>query len=68
LNAVAEFSEALTLDHSKQSVDFESSRAVDGVSSTQRLLDELLGSFDDDSSPMFPTHGYTAELFVESDE
>jgi hypothetical protein len=68
LNAVAEFSEALTLDHPEYSVDFESSRAVDGVSSTQRLLDELLGSFDDDSSPTFPTYGYTVEFFVDSDE
>jgi hypothetical protein len=68
LNAVAEFSEALTLDLAERPVDFESTRAVDGVSSTQRLLDELLGSFDDDSSPTSPTYGYTAEFCVDSDE
>ncbi len=68
MNAVAEFSEALTLDPAERSVDFESSRAVDGVLSTQRLLDELLGSFDDDSSPMFLTHDCTPEFCVDSDE
>jgi hypothetical protein len=68
LNAVAEFSEALTLDHPEHSVDFESTRAVDGVSSTQRLLDELLGRFDDDSSPMFLAHDCTPEFCVDSDE
>jgi hypothetical protein len=68
LNAVVEFSEAPTLDQAERSVDFESTRAVEGVSPTQRLLDELLGRFDDDSSPIFLTHDCTPEFSVDSDE
>ena len=68
LHAVAEFSESLTLDQAERSVDFASSRVVDGVSSTQQLLDELLGRFEDESSPMLLAHAVTHEFFADADE
>jgi hypothetical protein len=67
LNAVAEFSEVLTLDQAERPVDFGSSRVVDGVSSTQQLLDELLGRFEDDSA-MFLAHNLSPELLADVDE
>ena len=68
MNAVEELEEVLTLDQAQQLVEFDSSQGADGGSSTQQLLDELLGRFEDDDSPMFLSHGLTPELYADSDE
>jgi hypothetical protein len=68
MNAVEDFEQVLTLDQAEQFADFDSSPAVDGASSTQQLLDELLGRFEDDGSPMFLTHGLAPDFCTDSDE
>jgi hypothetical protein len=68
MNAVEQFGQVLTGSQSQELVDFESSSGVEPASSTQQLLDELLGRFEDDDSPMFPVHALTPEFcfdFVE---
>jgi len=64
MNAVEDFEQVLALDQAEQFADFDSSPVVDGASSTQQLLDELLGRFEDDSLPMF----LTPEVCLDSDE
>ena len=68
MNAVEDFEQVLTLDQAEQFTDFDSSPAVDGASSTQQLLDELLGRFEDDGSPMLLTHGLASDFCTDSDE
>jgi hypothetical protein len=68
MSAVEEFEEALTLGHTEKFVDFDSSPAIEAPSSTQQLLDELLGRFEDDGSPMFSPHGLTPEFCADFDE
>jgi hypothetical protein len=68
MNAVEDFEQVLTLDQAEQFADFDSSPVVDGASSTQQLLDELLGRFEDDSSPMSLTHGLAPDFCTDSDE
>jgi hypothetical protein len=53
MNPVEDLEQALTLDQAEQFVDFNPGPAVEAPSSTQQLLDELLGRFEDDDSPMF---------------
>jgi hypothetical protein len=67
-NAVEELEDVLTLDHAQELVNFDSSPALEGPSSTQQLLDELLGRFEDDGSPMFAPHGLTSEFCADFDE
>ena len=64
MNAVEDFEQVLALDQAEQFVDFDSSPVVDGASSTQQMLDELLGRFEDDGLPMF----LTPEVCLDSDE
>ncbi|MGB6675126.1 MAG: hypothetical protein WBE44_00410 [Terriglobales bacterium] len=64
MNAVEDFEQVLTLDQAEQFADFDSRPVVDGASSTQQLLDELLGRFEDDGSAMF----LTPEDCLDSDE
>jgi hypothetical protein len=52
MNGVQELEEALTLDRAQGLVDFDSP-TIERASSTQQLLDELLGRFEDDDSPVF---------------
>jgi hypothetical protein len=68
MNAVEELEEVLTLDQAQELVDFHPTSAVEGGSSTQQLLDELLGRFEEDDSPMFLAHGLTPEFYAGSDE
>jgi hypothetical protein len=68
MNVVEELEEVLTLDQAQVLADFDSSPAVDGGSSTQQLLDELLGRFEEDDSAMLLTHGLSAESYADSDE
>jgi hypothetical protein len=67
-NAVEELKQVLTLDQAEQFMDFDSSLAVEAASSTQQLLDELLGRFEDDGSSMPSPHGLTPEFYAYLDE
>jgi hypothetical protein len=67
MNVAEELEQVLTLDQTERLVDFDSSPVVEGSSSTQQLLDELLGRFDDDDSPTFLAHDLTAEFFTDFD-
>jgi hypothetical protein len=60
--------EVLTLDHAQELIGFEPGPVVEALSSTQQLLDELLGRFEDDGSPMFSPHGLTPEFYADFDE
>ncbi len=64
MNAVEDFEQVLTLGQAERLADFDSSP----VTSTQQLLDELLGRFEDDGSPMFLTHGLAPDFCTDSDE
>jgi len=44
-------------------VDLDPMPVADEGSSTQQLLDDLLGRFDDDDSPMLLGHGYTLDSY-----
>jgi hypothetical protein len=67
-NAVEDLEQALTLDHAQELIGFELVPVVEAPSSTQQLLDEMLGRFEDDGSPMFSPHGLTPEFCADSDE
>ena len=67
-SAVAELEKVLTLDHIQELIAFEPGPVVEASSSTQELLDELLGRFEDDGSPMFPPQGLTPEFCADFDE
>ena len=60
--------EVLTLDQAQQLADFDRTAVVDGGSSTQQLLDEMLGRFDDDDPPVFLAHSLTPANYPDSDE
>jgi uncharacterized protein YaaN involved in tellurite resistance len=68
MNAVEDFEQVLTLDQAERLVDFGSSSTDEGAASTQQLLDELLGRFEDDGSSMFLTHGLAPDFCADSDE
>lgn len=68
MNPVENLEQALTLDQAEQFVDLDPGPAVEAPSSTQQLLDELLGRFEDDGSPMFSPHGLTPEFCADFDE
>ncbi|HSZ02362.1 MAG TPA: hypothetical protein VK788_22885 [Terriglobales bacterium] len=68
MNPVEDLEQAVTLDQAQQFVDFDSNPAVEAPSSTQQLLDELLGRFEDDGSPMLSPHGLTPEFCADFDE
>ena len=68
MNAVEELEQVLTRDQAQRLVDFDLSPAVEGSSSTQQLLDDLLGRFDEDDLPTFVAPGLTPEFYADSDE
>jgi hypothetical protein len=68
MNAVEELEEVLTLDQMNGLDDFDATVTVDAPWSTQHLLDELLGVFEEDDSPMFPGHSLPLESYADSDE
>jgi hypothetical protein len=68
MNVVEELEQVLTLDQAQRLVDFDPTPAVERGSSTQQLLDELLGRFEEDDSPMFLAHGLTPEFYADPDE
>ena len=68
MNAVEELGPVLTLDQARCLSDFDPTLAVEGSSSTQQLLDDLLGCFEDDDSTLLLAHGLTLELYADCDE
>jgi hypothetical protein len=67
MNAVEELGEVLTLDQAQGLVDVDSP-TIERASSTQQLLDELLGRFEDDDPPAFLMNGLAPEFSAGSDE
>jgi hypothetical protein len=68
MNVVEELEEVPTLDQAQRLADFDPTQAVERGSSTQQLLDELLGRFEEDDSPMLLAHGLTPEFYADPDE
>lgn len=68
MNVFEELEQSLTLDQSGQLVDYDSVPEIESPNSTQRLLDEMLGLFEDDDSTMFLTDGFSPALYADSDE
>ena len=68
MDAVEELEEVLTLDQAQQLADFDSGARVGEGLSTQQLLDELLGRFEEDDSAIFVAHGLAHEFNADSDE
>jgi hypothetical protein len=66
ISDVQELEEVLTLDQAQGLVDFDSPM-MERTSSTQQLLDELLGCFEDDDSPVF-VMSLMPEFSADSDE
>jgi hypothetical protein len=57
MNALEELEQSLTSDQGQRLVDCDSTLQVEGPNSTQQLLDEMLGRFEDDDSAVFSAHG-----------
>lgn len=68
VNTFEELEQSLTLDQAEPLVDGDSVPEVEGPNSTQQLLDEMLGLFEDDDSTMLLTHGFGLGLRGDSDE
>ena len=68
MNAVDEIEALLTLDQAQELTDSDQIPSAERALSTQQLLDELLGRFDDDDSPMFLSHGLASEFRSGFDE
>jgi hypothetical protein len=67
MNGVEELGEVLTLDQA-QGLAYVDSPTIERASSTQQLLDELLGRFEDDDSTIFLMNGLVPEFSAGSDE
>jgi hypothetical protein len=65
MDVVEELEEVNILDHGQRFADLD---PVQEGSSTQQLLDELLGRFEEDDSHTFLAQGPTPEFYVDSDE
>ena len=68
MNAFEELEQSLTVDQAQELIDCDSVPEIEGPNSTQQLLDEMLGRFEDDDSPMLLACGVTPELYADSDE
>jgi len=68
MSAVEELEKTLTLGQAQQLADFSTSSPAEGAACTQQLLDELLGRFEEDDSPMCLAHRSTPELYADPDE
>jgi hypothetical protein len=67
LNAFEELEQSLTVNHAQESVDCDSLSEVECPNSTQQLLDEMLGRFEDDDSTT-PLACALLAYFADSDE
>ena len=68
MNVVDELDTVLTLDQAQELADFDPNPVVERDLTTQQLLDELLGRFEEDDSLVFLAHGLTLELHADSDD
>jgi hypothetical protein len=68
MNVVDELEALLTLDQAQGSADSDRRPSGNRALSTQQLLDELLGRFDDDDSTTAMAHGLASEFHFEFDE
>jgi hypothetical protein len=68
MSAVEELDQVLTLDQANQLVDFDRAPAGEFAAATQQLLDELLGRFEEDDSPMLSAHVLNHDFCADSDE
>jgi hypothetical protein len=68
VNTFEELEQSLTRDQAEPLVDCDSVPDVERPNSTQQLLDEMLGLFEDDDSSMLLTHGLGLGLRADSDE
>ena len=66
MNPVEELEAILTLDQAHEFLDADSS--VDRGLSTQQLLDDLLGRFDEDDALMLIANGAVTDFAIDSDE
>jgi hypothetical protein len=67
LNAFEELEQSLTVDQSQELFDRDHLLELDGPNSTQQLLDEMLGRFEDDDSTT-PLACVLLSNFADSDE
>lgn len=67
MNAFEELEQSLTIDQAQELVDGDSVPEIEGPNSTQQLLDEMLGLFEDDDQIMLMACGLNPEL-ADSDE
>ncbi len=64
MNVYEELEQSLTPDQAQLLGDLNLSAEIEASSSTQQLLDEMLGLFEDDDSTMLLAHGISPELYV----
>lgn len=68
MNAFEELEQALAPEQAQSLDDLNLSAEIECSDSTQKLLDEMLGLFEDDDSTMLLAHGINPELYAGSDE
>jgi hypothetical protein len=67
MNAFEELKQSMTSDQAQSLSDLNPSE-MEPSSSTQRLLDEMLGLFEDDDSTMLITYLIKPDLYTDSDD
>ena len=67
VNSFEELEQAVTSDQAQLLCDLNPSE-MEPSNSTQRLLDEMLGLFEDDDSTMLLTHLIKPDLYTDSDD
>jgi len=68
MDAVEALEAVLTLDQAERLAEFDRTPDAHEVSSTQQLLDELLGRFEEDDSPTLRARGLMSEFYADSDQ
>lgn len=68
MSVVQELEAVLTLDQAQELANFDSGAAIGAGSSTQQLLDDLLGRFEEDDSLTSLAHGIIPEFHTDPDE
>jgi hypothetical protein len=67
MSEVEQLEQVLTPDQAERNLSFNPSPAVEVATVTQQLLDELLGRFEEDDSPVFSAYSLNPELSADSD-
>lgn len=68
MNAFEELEQAIAPEQAQLLDDLNLSAEIECSNSTQKLLDDMLGLFEDDDSTMLRAHGINPELYAGSDE